>query len=43
MMSTRKLALLIAIGFPNRSMIQPRRGGTGMSWTRLLSLSSWFF
>jgi hypothetical protein len=24
-------------------MIHPRRGGTGMSWTRLLSLSSWYF
>jgi hypothetical protein len=24
-------------------MIQPRRGGTGMSWTRLLSDSSWYF
>ena len=33
----RKLALLIAIGLPLRSMIHPRRGGTGMSWTRLLS------
>ena len=43
MMSTRKLALLIAIGLPLRSMIQPRRGGTGISWTRLLSESSWYF
>ena len=37
MMSTRKLDRLIAIGLPLRSMIQPRRGGTGISWTRLLS------
>ena len=37
MMSTRKLDRLIAIGLPLRSTIQPRRGGTGISWTRLLS------
>ena len=33
----------MAIGLPLRSMIQPRRGGTGISWTRLLSDSSWYF
>ncbi len=36
MRSTRKLERLIAIGLPLRSMIQPRRGGTRISCTRLL-------
>ena len=39
--SIRKLERLMAIGtLPWRSMIHPRRGGTGISWTRLLSDSS---
>ena len=37
MRSTRKSERLIAIGLPLRSTIQPRRGGTRISWTRLLS------
>ena len=47
MMSTRKLALLMAIGLPLRSMIHPRRGGTGISdaelerlWRRLQPLGT---
>ena len=28
---------------PEPAMIQPRLGGTGMSWTRLLSERSWYF
>ena len=40
MRSTRKSLRLIAIGWPARSTIQPRRGGISRSCTRLLSESS---
>jgi hypothetical protein len=40
MRSIRETIRLIAIGWPRRSTIQPRRGGISRICTRLLSESS---